>query len=51
MLSHLRTEAYPVYERQAYGPRLNPGAPLSYEENVVRIAEAKRAFEAQREGV
>jgi predicted amidohydrolase len=51
MLSHLRTEAYPVYGRPAYGRRIDPSAPLSYEENVERIADAKRAFEGQREGV
>lgn len=51
MLSHLRTEAYPVYGRQAYGPRASAAAPLSYEENVERIAAAKRLFEGQREGV
>jgi predicted amidohydrolase len=51
MLSHLRTEAYPVYSREGYGPRADAAAPLSYEENIERIAAAKRAVEDQREGV
>jgi hypothetical protein len=51
MLSHLRTEANPVYARPWYGPRVNVGAALSYEENVERIARAKREVEAKREEV
>ncbi len=45
MLSHLRTEAYPVYRGEGYGPRSNPAVPLSYEENSERIARAKRTFD------
>lgn len=45
MLAHLRTEAYPVYREGGYVPRADAAAPLSYEENNARIAEAKRAFE------
>ncbi|MFN7983220.1 MAG: nitrilase-related carbon-nitrogen hydrolase [Vicinamibacterales bacterium] len=42
MLSHLRTEAYPVYRESGYPPRTEPRSPLSYEENLARIADAKR---------
>jgi formamidase len=45
MLSHLRTEAYPVYRDRGYIPRNDVAAALSYEENTVRIAAAKRALE------
>jgi len=44
MLSHLRTEAYPVYQRPSYGPRTDARVPLSYDENTARIAAAKRAL-------
>jgi formamidase len=43
MPSHLRTEAYPVYRCPAYPRRQKPDAPLSYEENVLRIETAKNA--------
>jgi hypothetical protein len=49
MLSHLRTEAYPVYRDAGYVARADASAPLSYDENNARIAAAKRAFE-QRSG-
>jgi len=42
MLSHLRTEAYPVYQAPGYGARADASAPLSYEENNERIAAAKQ---------
>jgi predicted amidohydrolase len=42
MASHLRTSAYEVYRRPGYPPRADADAPLSYEENVERIARAKR---------
>ena len=47
MLSHLRTEAYPVYRGRVYPPADPPrppeGAPsLSYEGNLALIGEAKR---------
>lgn len=42
MLAHLRPEAYPVYQRPGYSPRAEPASPLSYDENVSRIADAKR---------
>jgi hypothetical protein len=48
MTAHLRTEAYPVYLRHVYPPR--PAAtdrPLSYEENLERIAEARDAQDAR----
>ena len=44
MLSHLRTEAYPVYSRTGYVPRTDLAVPLSYEENNDRIATAKAAW-------
>lgn len=47
MLAHLRTEAYPVYRSQGYVPRALPTAPLTYDENNARIAEAKRQFDAR----
>ena len=42
MLAHLRTEAYPVYGAGRYPPRTGHDAPLSYEENVQRIEQAKQ---------
>ncbi|HEX7956479.1 MAG TPA: hypothetical protein VF508_06035, partial [Pyrinomonadaceae bacterium] len=46
MLSHLRTEAYPVYRSHAYPPRLeaDDGEGHSYERNNLLIDEAKRAL-------
>ena len=46
-LAHLRTEAYPVYRAQGYIPREDSSAPLTYDENNARIAEAKRQFDAR----
>jgi hypothetical protein len=43
MLAHLRTEAYEVYRTPSYPPRVAPGVPLSYDENVRRIGAAKSA--------
>jgi predicted amidohydrolase len=40
MLAHLRSDAYEVYRTHRYPPSARE-APLSYEENVRRIAEAK----------
>ncbi len=47
MLAHLRTEAYPVYQRHRYPPELssNDQAGLSYEENNRLIDEAKRRLD------
>ena len=43
MLAHLRTEAYPVYGRHFYPPRLGgEAAPHSYERNNELIDESKR---------
>jgi hypothetical protein len=44
MLAHLRTEAYPVYQRHFYPPELKEkqGRMLSYEQNNKLIDEAKR---------
>ena len=43
MLAHLRTEAYPVYARHQYPPRIvTGGAGASYERNNELIEEAKR---------
>jgi hypothetical protein len=39
MLSHLRTEAYPIYRHSVYPPLAEP---LSYEANLRRIAHAKQ---------
>ncbi len=47
MLAHLRTEAYPVYGQRGYIPRADVSAPLTYDENNARIAEAKRQFDAR----
>jgi hypothetical protein len=44
MLAHLRSEAYPVYRDGHYAPRANPAAELTFDENVARIDESKRAF-------
>jgi formamidase len=43
MASHLRTEAYPIYRRHIYPPPGSPAA-LSFESNVERIVESKRAL-------
>jgi predicted amidohydrolase len=40
MLTHLRTEAYPVYQRHQYPPETN--VPLSYENNNHLIDESKK---------
>jgi hypothetical protein len=40
MLAHLRTEAYPVYQRHQYPPEQN--VPLSYENNNRLIDESKK---------
>jgi hypothetical protein len=45
MLSHLRTEAYPVYRSHQYPPVAPPGS-LSFERNNELIELAKRALEA-----
>lgn len=50
MLSHLRTEAYPVYREPGYVSRANSAAPLSYAENNARIDISKRAFTERVEG-
>ena len=42
-VAHLRTEAYPVYRDHRYPPKTaRPACALSVEENLARIAEAKR---------
>jgi hypothetical protein len=48
MLSHLRTEAYPVYERHRYPPALGGVPALSYDRNVELIDAAKRQLESDR---
>jgi hypothetical protein len=47
MLAHLRTEAYPLYQRHQYPPELQPGASShpSYEQNNRLIDEAKRKLD------
>ena len=45
MLAHLRTEAYPVYARHRYPPRVDRAegeAAFSYERNQRLIAAAKK---------
>jgi predicted amidohydrolase len=42
MLAHLRSEAYPVYAAACYPARTVHSAPLSYEENLQRIAAGKQ---------
>jgi formamidase len=42
MLAHLRTEAYPVYQRPMFPPAGGGAASLSYEENNARIDAVKR---------
>lgn len=49
-LAHLRPEAYPVYRGEGYGARADSTAPLTYDENVARIAAAKAAFAARVRG-
>ena len=46
MLSHLRTEAYPIYRQRVYPPL---GEPLSYESNLRRIANSKQATKTPQE--
>jgi predicted amidohydrolase len=49
MLSHLRTEAYPIYRAPVYAARADLTQPLTYDENNTRIAESKRACAARAE--
>jgi formamidase len=42
MLAHLRAEAYPVYQRHHYPPKLDPEGDISYERNNQLIDKAKR---------
>jgi len=42
MLAHLRTEAYPLYQRHQYPPKHESDEGLSYERNNVLIDEAKK---------
>ncbi|MBI3403284.1 MAG: nitrilase [Acidobacteria bacterium] len=41
MLSHLRTEAYPVYAKHAYPPQIVDPAERTYEKNVELVRDAK----------
>jgi len=43
MLAHLRTEAYPVYQRHQYPPTF--GEQISYEKNNELVDEAKRRID------
>lgn len=45
MAAHLRTSAYDVYQRPGYPPRADTAVPLSYEENLERIARGKARLE------
>jgi len=42
MLAHLRTSAYPVYQRRAYPTQATAPGDLSYERNMELIGESKR---------
>lgn len=42
MLAHLRTEAYPIYQRHVYPVGTEASSSMSYERNVQRIDAAKR---------
>jgi hypothetical protein len=42
MLSHLRTEAYPIYSKAMFPPS---GTALSYDQNNERIDRAKARFD------
>ena len=42
MLAHLRTSAYPVYQRRVYPPAATAPGDLSYERNMELIGESKR---------
>jgi hypothetical protein len=46
MLAHLRTEAYPTYQKHQYPPQVDDAKSLSYEENNRLIDEAKRTLES-----
>jgi predicted amidohydrolase len=48
MSSHLRTEAFDIYKTTVYPPRATPELPLSYDENVRRIVDAKHRLEHAR---
>jgi hypothetical protein len=50
MPSHLRTEAYPVYQRHQYPPALEGDPQISYERNNQLIDAAKERFERNRTG-
>ncbi len=45
MLAHLRTEAYPAYQKHIYPPKLEKQTELSYELNTELIAGAKKEFD------
>ena len=42
MLAHLRTEAYPVYQRRQYPPQLKDDKEISYGRNNELIDKAKQ---------
>ncbi|HEY5074615.1 MAG TPA: hypothetical protein VII34_07945, partial [Pyrinomonadaceae bacterium] len=46
MLAHLRTEAYPVYQRHQYPPKMKDDKNISYERNNELIDEAKRRLDS-----
>jgi hypothetical protein len=50
MPAHLRTEAYPVYQRHQYPPSLAGDPQISYERNNQLIDAAKERFERNRTG-
>jgi len=46
MLAHLRAEAYPVYQKHRYPPKVGcRNAQISYDDNLELIDEAKKRFE------
>lgn len=48
MLAHLRTEAYPVYGAGGFAPAGKSAAELSFEQNNLRIDEAKKRLQGAR---
>jgi predicted amidohydrolase len=44
LLSHLRTEAYPAYQKHIYPPKIDETEELSYERNIDLIEESKKRF-------
>jgi hypothetical protein len=50
MPAHLRTEAYPVYQKHQYPPTIGDEEELSYERNNQLIDEAKSRLNSNNKG-